>query len=74
MMKHESLSFKEVIIEKCNEYKIPHDFLSQAVGGHHDLDDLKRFYLKFKQGIPSGCWRIKKPINIASPAICHSLT
>ena len=42
MMKHENLSFKEVIVEKATEYQIPHDF-SNTLSNSNELDKIRDF-------------------------------
>lgn len=42
MMKHENLSFKEVIIEKAKEFQIPHDFLTSNINTN-ELDKIRDF-------------------------------
>jgi DNA primase len=42
VMKHDHLSFKEVMIEKATEFNIPHSFAMTAES-HSDLDKLRQF-------------------------------
>lgn len=42
MMKHENLSFKEVVIEKAQEFQIPNDF-SNSINNTNELDMIRDF-------------------------------